>query len=106
MDIFRIIDCRRMMARQFRRTVLNTKLLAIHCLDLDGFKDVNDNHGHASGDRVLNIVADRLERIVPEGSTVARIGGDEFVALQHIFHHVEESDELRNLNDGSLRLPF
>ena len=90
----------------FRRTALNTRLLAIHCLDLDGFKDVNDNHGHASGDRVLNIVADRLKRIVPEGSTVARIGGDEFVVLQHIFHHVEEADELRNLLDTSLQLPF
>lgn len=90
----------------FRRTVLNTRLIAIHCLDLDGFKDVNDNHGHASGDRVLNIVADRLRRIVPESSTVARIGGDEFVVLQNIFHHVEESDELRNLIDASLQLPF
>ncbi|MDU7321074.1 MAG: GGDEF domain-containing protein [Klebsiella michiganensis] len=90
----------------FRRTVLNTRLLAIHCLDLDGFKDVNDTYGHASGDRVLNIVADRLKRIVPKGSTVARIGGDEFVVLQEIFHHVEESDELRNLIDASLQLPF
>ncbi|MDE4739002.1 GGDEF domain-containing protein [Klebsiella variicola] len=90
----------------FRRSVLNTRLIAIHCLDLDGFKDVNDNHGHGSGDRVLNIVADRLRRIVPEGSTVARIGGDEFVVLQNIFHHVEESDELRNLIDASLQLPF
>ncbi|WP_319923551.1 GGDEF domain-containing protein [Klebsiella variicola] len=90
----------------FRRTVLNTRLIAIHCLDLDGFKNVNDNHGHASGDRVLNIVADRLRRVVPEGSTVARIGGDEFVVLQKIFHHVEESDDVRKLIDASLQLPF
>lgn len=59
----------------FRRTILKSRLIAIHCIDLDGFKDVNDNHGHASGDRVLKIVADRLKRIVPEGATVARIGG-------------------------------
>lgn len=90
----------------FRRTLLNTKLLAIHCLDLDGFKEVNDTYGHASGDRVLNIVADRLKSIVPEGATVARVGGDEFVVLQEIIHHVEESDELRNLIDASLQLPF
>ncbi|WP_049000158.1 GGDEF domain-containing protein [Enterobacter bugandensis] len=90
----------------FRRTILKSRLIAIHCIDLDGFKDVNDNHGHASGDRVLKIVADRLKRIVPEGATVARIGGDEFVVLQNILSHVEESDVLREQIDTSLKQPF
>lgn len=90
----------------FRRTVMNTRLVAIHCLDLDGFKFVNDNHGHTAGDRVLSIAAERLKRIVPEGGTVARIGGDEFVVLQHIVHDVEESEYLRKLIDTSLQLPF
>lgn len=57
------------------------KLLAVCYLDLDGFKAINDNYGHAAGDRVLIEVAERLKAAVRVGDTVARIGGDEFVLL-------------------------
>src|SRR3984885_9467305 len=55
---------------------------AVIVLDLDGFKPVNDQYGHAIGDRVLVAVAERLERIATRRSDlVARLGGDEFVML-------------------------
>ncbi len=49
--------------------------------DLDGFKDVNDSHGHLVGDRVLQEIAARLERTVRESDIIARYGGDEFTVL-------------------------
>ena len=55
--------------------------LALFYLDLDGFKLVNDRHGHAAGDSLLRMVAARLAALAPTGGLAARIGGDEFVLL-------------------------
>lgn len=55
--------------------------LTVFCLDLDGFKGVNDRFGHAAGDAVLVAVANRLRACVRDADYVCRLGGDEFVIL-------------------------
>lgn len=57
------------------------KLVAVAFLDLDGFKAVNDNYGHEAGDQLLIALAARMKNVLRESDTLARIGGDEFVAV-------------------------
>ena len=64
--------------KQARR---DKKLLAVLFIDLDNFKNINDNHGHEAGDTVLKKIAERLSNNCREVDLVARIGGDEFVVL-------------------------
>jgi diguanylate cyclase (GGDEF)-like protein/PAS domain S-box-containing protein len=55
--------------------------LAVAFLDLDGFKTINDQHGHDAGDQVLIKLAQRMKQALREGDSLARLGGDEFVAV-------------------------
>ena len=57
------------------------RLIALLFLDLDGFKAINDNHGHGIGDQVLIEVGQRLRQVVRQEDMVARMGGDEFTVL-------------------------
>jgi len=70
---------------ELRQTLARTKRgihVAVFCLDLDRFKDVNDAHGHSVGDLLLKSVADRLRQCIRDTDMVARLGGDEFAIMQ------------------------
>ena len=63
------------------RSQRNNSSLAVLYIDLDGFKGVNDNHGHEMGDQLLITIAHRWSEVLREGDTLARIGGDEFIVI-------------------------
>ena len=69
------------MARVFSTMQRNKSFCALLFIDLDRFKEINDQWGHNHGDAVLEIFAQRLRKIIRVQETVARLGGDEFVAL-------------------------
>jgi diguanylate cyclase (GGDEF)-like protein len=78
------------MAQAQRRS----RLLAVAFLDLDGFKAINDEHGHDAGDRLLVALATRMRQALREVDTLARIGGDEFVAVLADLDDIEASPPL------------
>ncbi len=76
------------------------------CVDLDGFKEVNDLRGHGAGDSVLRSLARRFETIVRASDTVARVGGDEFVILSLGTANDEQAAALVGRLRHALRRPF
>lgn len=64
--------------------VANSAMFAVHIIDLDRFKDINDTHGHPVGDALLRDVANRLRDTAGRSARIARLGGDEFALLQPI----------------------
>ncbi|XQU72040.1 EAL domain-containing protein [Cupriavidus sp. H18C1] len=79
---------------------------ALHCLDLSGFKGVNETFGHAVGDAVLRQVADRLRGCLTEADTVARLGSDEFVVVQTPVADGEQAAALAHRIQACLSEPF
>jgi diguanylate cyclase len=80
--------------------------LAVHFLDLDGFKIINDRHGHPMGDAVLREVSVRLRSTVRSVDTVARIGGDEFIVVQEGVQHEGEAEMLARRIIKQLSAPY
>ncbi|MDH4442811.1 MAG: EAL domain-containing protein [Rhizobium sp.] len=79
------------------RGTANARLFILS-FDLDRFKEINDVHGHAAGDQVLRALGERLKAQLRDGEFVARIGGDEFVAVSsRLFTHAEAEKKARRI---------
>ena len=87
---------RTLLAERLSRAIVRARrqgsCVALLFLDLDRFKDINDSLGHATGDRILRMAAQRLQRAVGPNHTVARIGGDEFTVVLEDISHAGEAD--------------
>lgn len=84
---------------------------AVFFMDLDGFKNLNDTHGHATGDLLLQAVSNRLLECVRDSDTVARLGGDEFVVMIEALHQdtTEAATQAKAIGEKVLsvfELPF
>jgi diguanylate cyclase (GGDEF)-like protein len=102
-DIDSLIDVlnRRSFERELRRSAAYVRrygtAVALIYLDLDYFKPINDQYGHATGDRMLQAVAATVQRAVRESDVVARLGGDEFGVLLWNISEAQAAAKAREL---------
>jgi len=82
------------------------RLLAVYMLDLDGFKQVNDGHGHDAGDELLVAVGQRLQATLRSSDVVARFGGDEFVVTAGGLADEHQAREIGHKLVEAMRAPF
>jgi diguanylate cyclase (GGDEF)-like protein/PAS domain S-box-containing protein len=85
---------------------LRQDAVAVLFVDLDGFKPVNDAHGHEAGDELLRQVAQRLSSCVRENDVLARVGGDEFVVLMPGIYEPSHTDAMGDRIQAALESPF
>ena len=79
---------------------------AVHFIDIDGFKEINDSAGHDGGNFVLTTVAERLRAAAQPGAVVARLGGDEFVVIQSRVDGKHAAEEFANRLARALNAPM
>jgi diguanylate cyclase (GGDEF)-like protein len=105
-------DLTRLPNRRFFRDRLSRALqtdhpvLAVIYVDLDGFKALNDNHGHAIGDHLLTLVASRLVHSLRAEDLVSRLGGDEFACLLTGISNRERLQEISATLQGAVAAPL
>lgn len=88
------------------RSAVNARQAALHMIDLDKFKPVNDRLGHAAGDELLRVVAVRLLKVVRNCDLVARLGGDEFAIIQQDVESKSDAEGLAQRVIDSLMRPI
>lgn len=94
------------LARELEISKRDGHALAVFCLDLDHFKQVNDSLGHQAGDLLLCAVANRIKTNIRECDMVARIGGDEFILLQTAVRQPDAAAELAARLASILSQPY
>jgi len=97
-DILTKLPNRSLLADRLSQAMLHCRrdnlALAVVFLDLDGFKRINDAHGHDVGDEMLIALSLRMKEVLREGDTLARIGGDEFIAVLTGLIRVEDCEHV------------
>jgi diguanylate cyclase (GGDEF)-like protein/PAS domain S-box-containing protein len=97
------------MARALERSIREGKKTAVLSIDIDHFKDVNDTHGHLTGDDCLKAVAHRMQAKIRSIDTLARTGGEEFVALIGALSQASDAEKvaasLLKLFEEPMQLP-
>ena len=79
---------------------------ALMLLDLDGFKEINDAHGHQAGDHLLRLIGDRLKSVLRDTDTIARVGGDEFAVIARGLHKAANAADIAEKILAALREPM
>ena len=109
-DVLTGLANRQLMLDRLQRAVpaaiANEGSVALHYIDLDGFKELNTTLGQEGGDHLLRVFASRLQRCVREIDTVARIGADQFCVIQENIDRVENADLLVEELQRRLDQPF
>ena len=82
------------------------KMLGVYMLDLDGFKQVNDQHGHDVGDALLIAVAHRLKATLRSSDVISRLGGDEFLVMSRDLQNLQQVHDLGEKMLQAFALPF
>jgi len=80
--------------------------LALIVMDIDDFKNINDNYGHTAGDKTLQVIASTIQKTVGKNAFVARYGGEEFVLIYTGIKKTALVKELNKLNKNIANLPF
>lgn len=100
---------RTLLAERLSRAVIRARRggyrVCVLLLDLDRFKDINDSMGHATGDRLLKVVASQLEETVGSGAIVARVGGDEFAMVIEDAASFDDVEQVAQVILGTLATP-
>ena len=108
-DVLTGLPNRSLLRERLERTLpraSEANIVALHCLDLDRFKAVNDTLGHPTGDALLRAVAERLQACVRGNDLVARLGGDEFAILQTAITDPAQVAALADRLIAALSQPF
>jgi len=91
---------------EMKKAAQNATSFAMFMIDVDGFKQLNDTMGHAAGDEILVALSRRIQGSVREADTVARMGGDEFIALLPGVHGTQEAERIASQVLGAIYVPF